>query len=69
MRRIKKDGRKIHIFRDKVITSARRWEVEGPLYTTIRNRILLFLYYLGVSPNKLARFYRPHSDTPRQLKP
>jgi rSAM/selenodomain-associated transferase 2/rSAM/selenodomain-associated transferase 1 len=69
MRRIKKDGKKIHIFRDKVMTSARRWEAEGPLYATIRNRILLLLYYLGVSPKKLVRLYRTHSDPPGQLKP
>jgi len=68
MRRIKKDGRKIHIFRDKVMTSARRWETEGPLYTTIRNRILLFLYYLGVSPKRLAQLYPPHNETPDQLR-
>ncbi len=68
MRRIKRDGRKIYIFRDKVTTSARRWEAEGPLYTTIRNQVILFLYYLGVSPNMLARLYRPHGDTPRPLK-
>ena len=58
MRRIKKDRRKIHIFRDRVLTSPRRWEAEGPLYTTMRNQFLLFFYYHGVSPEKLSRFYR-----------
>jgi rSAM/selenodomain-associated transferase 2 len=58
MRRIKKDRRKIHIFRDKVMTSARRWEAEGPLYTTLRNQFLMLFYYLGVSPKTLSRFYR-----------
>ncbi|MHC4467735.1 MAG: TIGR04283 family arsenosugar biosynthesis glycosyltransferase [Planctomycetota bacterium] len=61
MRRIKKDGKKIHIFKDKAGTSPRRWEKEGILYTTIRNQILLALYYLGVSPHKLVKFYRSHS--------
>jgi rSAM/selenodomain-associated transferase 2 len=61
MRRIKKDGKKIHIFRDKVKTSPRRWEKEGVFYTTIRNQILIALYYLGVSPYKLVKFYRSHS--------
>ena len=37
MRRIKKRGDKIIILRDRVKTSARRWETEGALYTTIRN--------------------------------
>lgn len=59
MRRIKKSHHKIRILPDPVRTSARRWEAEGPLYTTLRNQILVLLYYLGVSPSKLARLYRP----------
>jgi rSAM/selenodomain-associated transferase 2 len=57
MRRIKKDGKQIVIFSDKVITSARRWESEGALYTTLRNQILVRLFYLGVSPHRLAKYY------------
>ncbi|MHC4075293.1 MAG: hypothetical protein ACYSRZ_02615, partial [Planctomycetota bacterium] len=57
MRRIKKRGDKIFILPDKVMTSSRRWETEGALYTTIRNQILVSLYYLGVDPEKLSRFY------------
>ncbi len=62
MRRIKKDHRKIHIFSDRVLTSSRRWEVEGALYTTLRNQLLMLLYYLGVSPERLVRLYRPQSE-------
>ncbi len=57
MRRIKKDGKQIVILPDKVITSARRWESEGALYTTLRNQILVRLFYLGVSPHRLAKYY------------
>jgi rSAM/selenodomain-associated transferase 2 len=57
MRRIKKDGKKIIILPDKVTTSARRWENDGALYTTMRNRILVGLFYLGVSPHRLAKYY------------
>lgn len=57
MRRIKKDGRKIHILPDKVTTSARRWQRDGALYTTVRNHILVVLFRLGVSPNRLAKYY------------
>ncbi len=57
MRRIKKDGKKISILPDKVITSARRWESDGVLYTTMRNQILVRLFYLGISPNRLAKYY------------
>jgi len=45
MRRIKRKGDKIFILSDKVMTSARRWETEGALYTTIRNQILACVYY------------------------
>ena len=41
-----------------VITSSRRWEKEGWIRTTFRNLSLLFLYHLGVSPERLYRFYR-----------
>ena len=41
-----------------VVTSSRRWEKEGRLWTTVRNLSLLFLYHLGVSPERLYRFYR-----------
>jgi rSAM/selenodomain-associated transferase 2 len=57
MRRIKKDGKKIVILPDKVTTSARRWESDGALYTTMRNQILVRLFYLGISPHKLAKYY------------
>jgi rSAM/selenodomain-associated transferase 2 len=60
MRRIKKKGGKIFILRDRVKTSARRWEKEGVLYTTLKNQLLISLYYLGVGPDKLAKFYRSH---------
>ena len=57
MRRIKKDGKKIVILPDKVTTSARRWENDGVFYTTLRNQILIRLFYLGISPHKLAKYY------------
>lgn len=57
MRRLKKVGR-IVILEDKVQTSARRWDREGIVFTTIRNWLLLALYYLGVAPERLFRFYQ-----------
>jgi len=45
-----------------VLTSARRWEKENPLYTTLRNWVLVSAYLLGVPPHRLARWYRPHKD-------
>lgn len=66
MRRIKQDRQRIRILKDPVLTSARRWETEGMLYTSFRNRIVMLLYYLGVSPEKLSRLYRSQG-APKRL--
>ena len=58
MRRIKHRGDAIFILPDRVMTSARRWEKEGFLFGLMRNTILLTLFILRVSPEKLARFYK-----------
>ncbi|MDY6971195.1 MAG: hypothetical protein SV775_02585 [Thermodesulfobacteriota bacterium] len=57
MKRIKKKGDAIRIIPLKVTTSARKWEKEGIILTTLRNWLLQFLYFLGVSPEKLVRYY------------
>jgi rSAM/selenodomain-associated transferase 2 len=62
MQKIKKSGGRIHLIPKRVGTSSRRWEKEGVLRTTLRNWILLVAYYLGVSPEKLARYYRSGKD-------
>jgi rSAM/selenodomain-associated transferase 2 len=43
--------------RSKVITSARRWELEGVWRTIFKMWTLKSLYLLGVSPRRLKRFY------------
>ncbi len=58
MRRIRKSGDKIWIFYDRVSTSPRRWEEEGVIYCIFRNWALQALYLLGISPHKLALFYK-----------
>jgi rSAM/selenodomain-associated transferase 2 len=57
MRKIKKRGQKILIIPSPVKTSARRWRTEGLLYCTLRNWMLLFLYFVGVPPAKLSKYY------------
>jgi len=57
MRRIKKKKGEIIILSTPVITSDRRWNQEGMLYTTVRDLIIIFLYWCGVSAEKLAKFY------------
>ena len=58
MKRIKKEGNRIVIIPDKVMTSPRRYEQEGILYCTMRNWILQLLYGMGASPDRLAKWYR-----------
>ena len=62
MQRIKRRGDKISILPEKVYTAPRRWEGEGIVYCTIRNWIVLLLYFFGVSPHKLARYYRANGE-------
>ncbi len=57
MGRIKKNGARIHIIPDKVMTSARRWEREGVLCCTFRNWTLQIAYLLGVPPETLKQWY------------
>ena len=40
-----------------VTTSFRRWEQQGPLRTILRMWALRFLYWVGVSPHTLSRWY------------
>lgn len=61
MRRIKKDRTRPVFLNSSVITSARRWEKEGALFCTLRNWVILTLYFLGVRPEKLVRLYRTHT--------
>jgi rSAM/selenodomain-associated transferase 2 len=58
MRRVKRSGKKIWMFHDRVMTSPRRWEDEGVIYCILRNWALQILYFLGVSPYKLVNFYK-----------
>jgi rSAM/selenodomain-associated transferase 2 len=55
-RALKRLGR-IACLRSRVITSARRWETHGVWRTIIKMWILKLLYFAGVSPMKLKRFY------------
>jgi len=40
-----------------VITSFRRWEQQGPLRTILLMWTLRFLYWIGISPHTLSRWY------------
>ncbi len=58
MQKLKNKNYKIKIINQKVITSARKYEKNGIIYNMLRNWILIGLYFLGVNPDKLARFYK-----------
>jgi rSAM/selenodomain-associated transferase 2 len=55
--RLRAHGR-IHIFRAAVRTSCRRHEARGPIRNALRNMGLILLFYGGVSPDRLACWYR-----------
>lgn len=61
MRKIKKRGAQIGFLKSSVTTSARRWKKEGVFFCTLRNWMILTLYYLGVSPERLVRYYKTNS--------
>jgi rSAM/selenodomain-associated transferase 2 len=60
MRRLRLAGGRIAILPERVVTSARRWEKEGALYTTLRNWSLVTLFSFGIDAKRLTRWYRPN---------
>lgn len=56
IQRLKREGRTT-LLDQAITTSARRWIKQGIVYTSGRNIILLLLYFMGVSPKQLAKWY------------
>ena len=57
VQRAKRKG-KVRTLPQTVTTSARRWQNLGPVKTTVINQLIILGYRLGISPEKLASFYR-----------
>lgn len=57
LRQLKKSGR-IGIATEKALTSGRRWQRLGLLQTTLINQAIMLGHLLGVSPQRLQRWYR-----------
>jgi rSAM/selenodomain-associated transferase 2/rSAM/selenodomain-associated transferase 1 len=57
VRRLRRLG-KIAIAPAPAITSGRRWQRLGVLRTTLTNRAIILAYHLGISPSRLAGWYR-----------
>jgi rSAM/selenodomain-associated transferase 2 len=55
-RALKRAG-KVACLKSRVVTSARRWQMEGVWRTIFKMWLLKSLYLLGVSPFRLKRFY------------
>jgi hypothetical protein len=55
-RRLGREGRVARL-RESVVTSARRWQRAGTVRTNVRMIALRWLFYLGVSPARLAAHY------------
>jgi rSAM/selenodomain-associated transferase 2 len=59
MRKLRRAGR-ILLLPGPLHISPRRWQKHGIVRQTLRNGCLLAAASLGVSPNRLARYYRRH---------
>jgi rSAM/selenodomain-associated transferase 2 len=64
-RRIARRARPRLIRSARLRVSARRWRSEGALRGTLRNWMLQAAWLAGVSPERLLRFYAPHSEEGR----
>ena len=57
IKKAKRHGR-IAVLNDAVITSARRWQRLGVIRTTLINQLVVLGFFLKISPERLALFYR-----------
>lgn len=62
VRRLRRRGRLVHLA-VPAVTSARRWERDGWLRRSLRNVVLITLYFAGTDPVRLACWY--HRGTSR----
>ncbi len=56
--KIKKNGGKVKILQEFVCTSPRKYLEQGVIKRVSINRLIMLLYFFGVSPHKIARMYR-----------
>jgi rSAM/selenodomain-associated transferase 2 len=57
MQRMRRKGIKIRILKEKVVSSSRRYLERGPIRNLIINLFIIFLFKLGVDPNRLEKLY------------
>jgi rSAM/selenodomain-associated transferase 2 len=61
IRRLRKRG-KLAFIPVPVITSSRRYAITGALRAILKNKLVLFGYYLKIPPARLAQFYYKKKD-------
>jgi rSAM/selenodomain-associated transferase 2 len=67
LRELRRIGKFVHLS-STVVTSSRRFEQRGFLVTFTRWVFMQLLYWLGVSPSRLGRFYAPSSAFKTELQ-
>jgi len=63
VRRLRRRG-KVTTVSAAVVTSARRWRRLGALGTVLRNQLMILGFWVGIAPERLARFYRANQGNP-----
>lgn len=63
VRKIRRYGRLVHL-NPRAATSGRRWRRLGAFRTTWKNSLILAAYHLGVSPQRLATWYKGGAGEP-----
>ncbi|MBZ0147728.1 MAG: TIGR04283 family arsenosugar biosynthesis glycosyltransferase [Pseudorhodoplanes sp.] len=66
-RRLKRAGRFVKLS-GAVVTSARRFDERGAVRQQLENFVLMILYYLGLPPQRIARWYRAEPPAPASTK-
>ncbi len=56
VKRLRRLGRVV-ILKERATTSARRWAKRGAIRNTVRNALILSLYFFGASPQRLYSLY------------
>lgn len=59
--RLRRKGKLVKL-QTPVVSSDRRFIQRGPLFQGVFNLTLILLYLCGVSPQRLARWYRPGNE-------
>lgn len=66
MREVRRRGWRIELLPGPLHVDPRRWLKHGVVRQTLRNWTLLAGLRLGISPDRLARFYQPATVVPRR---